>query len=54
MDSRQEIERLLDQAYAARLRQDLDAVVDCFHPEGCFAMNGAERPKADRAGQLRG
>src|SRR5262245_36030338 len=51
MDSRQDIERILDRAYAARFKQDLDAVVECFHPEGCFAMNGAPRPSADRGGQ---
>jgi ketosteroid isomerase-like protein len=51
MDSRQDIERILDQAYAARQKQDIDAVIECFHPEGCFKMNGSDGPSADRVGQ---
>jgi ketosteroid isomerase-like protein len=44
MSSRQEIERVLDQAYAARQRQDVAATVACFHPNGTFASNGAPAP----------
>jgi ketosteroid isomerase-like protein len=42
MSSRAEIEQVLDRAYAARQRQDLNATVACFHPDGCFSSNGAE------------
>ena len=42
MESRQEIEQILDRAYAARRKQDIDATVEVFHPEGRFAVNGQE------------
>jgi hypothetical protein len=41
MDSRQEIEQVLDRAYAARQRQDVTATVACFHADGSFTVNGA-------------
>lgn len=51
MSSRDEIERVLDRAYAARKRQDLAAVVECFHADGRFCVNGGEQPACTRAEQ---
>lgn len=50
MSSRDEIKRVLDQAYEARRRQDLDAVIDCLHPNACFKVNGSDSPAVDRQG----
>jgi ketosteroid isomerase-like protein len=44
MNSRQEIEQVLDRAYAARQRQDVAATIACFHANGSFAVNGAPVP----------
>ena len=44
MSSREEIERLLDQAYAARQSENVEAVMECFHADGSFGVNGAEAP----------
>ena len=52
MDSRQDIERILDQAYAARQKQDIDAVVECFHPRRLLQDERVgERRPSDRVGQ---
>ena len=42
MENRQEIERILDRAYAARRAENADAAAEVFHPEGRFAVNGQE------------
>ena len=47
MSSREQIERILDQAYAARQRQDLEAVMECFQPDSCFTVNGSDTPATD-------
>jgi ketosteroid isomerase-like protein len=44
MTSREEIEQVLDRAYAARQRQDVDATLACFHADGNFVSNGAPAP----------
>src|SRR5687768_2179551 len=51
MASRADIELILDQAYTARRKQDLDAVLDCFGAESRFKVNGAEADAADRGQQ---
>src|SRR3954469_23068726 len=40
MDTRATIESILDQAYAARQRQDHEAAAACFTEDGCFRVNG--------------
>src|SRR3954454_25124647 len=40
MDTRATIESILDQAYAARQRQDHEAAAACFTEDGCFKQNG--------------
>jgi uncharacterized protein (TIGR02246 family) len=40
MDTRASIEALLDQAYAARQKQDVAAAAACFTEDGCFRANG--------------
>jgi ketosteroid isomerase-like protein len=50
MDSRASIEALLDEAYAARLKQDATAAADCFTDDGCFRVNGGP-PTTCRAEQ---
>ena len=47
METRAEIERILDRAYAARQKQDINAVFECFGSDGRFRQNGLDRP-ADR------
>jgi uncharacterized protein (TIGR02246 family) len=44
MTSRQEIEQVLDRAYAARQRQDVAATLECFRSDGSFVSNGAPAP----------
>jgi ketosteroid isomerase-like protein len=51
MSGREEIERVLDQAYAARARQDLDGMLECFHPDARFHANGSDAPALDRPSQ---
>lgn len=51
METRADIERVLDEAYAARQRQDLDATVACFCDDGAFKQLGSAAPTTDRAGQ---
>lgn len=48
METRAEIERILDRAYAARQKQDVNAVFECFGSDGRFRQNGLDRPAADR------
>lgn len=50
MDTRASIDALLDQAYAARQRQDAEAAAACFTEDGCFRANGGP-PTADRVEQ---
>jgi ketosteroid isomerase-like protein len=50
MDTRASIEALLDQAYAARQRQDVAATADCFTEDGCFRANGGP-PTCNRTEQ---
>jgi ketosteroid isomerase-like protein len=50
MDTRASIEALLDQAYAARQRQDAEAAAACFTEDGCFRANGGP-PTANRTEQ---
>ncbi len=40
MDTRAEIESILDQAYAARRREDAEGAASCFTEDGCFRANG--------------
>ena len=40
MDTRATIESILDQAYAARQRQDVKGAAACFTEDGCFRANG--------------
>ena len=40
MDTRTSIDAILDQAYAARERQDAAAAAACFTEDGCFRANG--------------
>jgi ketosteroid isomerase-like protein len=51
MDTRATIEGILDKTYAARQRQDLDAVLACFHDAGQFRMNGGAVATTSRAEQ---
>ena len=48
METRAEIERILDRAYAARQKQDINAVFECFGSDDRFRQNGLDRPAADR------
>lgn len=50
MDTRASIEAILDQAYAARQRQDAAAAAACFTADGCFRVNGGP-PTANRTEQ---
>ena len=50
MDTRASIDAILDQAYAARQRQDAAAAAACFTEDGCFRANGGP-PTANRAEQ---
>lgn len=43
MSQRVEIERLLHELYAARVRGDLDAVCACFTPDAVFEIAGASQ-----------
>lgn len=49
METREEIERLVDEIYAARQREDLEAIVGSFHDNARFAINGGEGVATDRA-----
>lgn len=49
MDTRQDIERVLDEAYAARQREDLEAIVACFNDDALFKINGPAPPAIERA-----
>jgi ketosteroid isomerase-like protein len=52
MDTRQQIDRIIDQVYAARAKQDVEGIVECFCADGgSFHMNGAERPAIARTEQ---
>ena len=51
MDTRADIERILDHAYAARQRQDLDQTVECFHENAAFKLNGSGACTTCRAEQ---
>ncbi len=50
MDTRTSIDAILDQAYAARQRQDAEAAAACFTEDGCFRANGGP-PTANRTEQ---
>jgi ketosteroid isomerase-like protein len=50
MDARRSIEAILDEAYAARQRQDVEATAACFTEDGCFRPNGGP-PTTSRAEQ---
>ena len=50
MDTRATIEAILDKAYAARQRQDVEATAACFTADGCFRANGGP-PTANRLEQ---
>jgi ketosteroid isomerase-like protein len=50
MDTRASIEAILDKAYAARQRQDVEAAAACFTEDGCFRANGGP-PTANRLEQ---
>jgi ketosteroid isomerase-like protein len=50
MDTRASIDAILDQAYAARQRQDAAAAAACFTEDGCFRANGGP-PTANRTEQ---
>jgi ketosteroid isomerase-like protein len=50
MDTRATIESILDQAYAARQRQDVMGAAACFTEDGCFKINGGP-PTTCRAEQ---
>jgi uncharacterized protein (TIGR02246 family) len=52
MDTRAAIESILDQAYAARQRQDAAAAAACFTEDGCFTVNGAPAPAKSRTEQV--
>jgi ketosteroid isomerase-like protein len=56
MDTRGEIERILDEAYAARRKQDLAATTACFTEDGCFRANGGPptKSRAEQEGALKG
>jgi ketosteroid isomerase-like protein len=40
MDTRASIESILDKAYVARQRDDVDGAAACFTDDGCFRANG--------------
>ena len=46
MDTRASIDAILDQAYAARQRQDAAAAAACFTEDGCFRANGGPPTKS--------
>ena len=43
MDTRASIEAILDKAYAARQRQDVEGAAACFCDDGCFTASTAGR-----------
>ena len=45
MDTRATIENILDQAYAARRRNDAEGAAGCFTEDGCFRANGGPATK---------
>jgi ketosteroid isomerase-like protein len=50
MDTRASIDAILDKAYAARQRHDVEAAAACFTEDGCFRPNGGP-PTTNRAEQ---
>jgi ketosteroid isomerase-like protein len=52
MDTRASIEAILDQAYAARQRQDAVAAAACFTDDGCFMANGMPTTTKNRTEQV--
>jgi len=46
METRGTIEAILDQAYAARLKQDVAEAAACFTEDGCFRTNGGPPTKS--------
>ncbi len=38
--NREEVRNLIERCYAARRRGDVEAVLETFHPEGIFRLNG--------------
>src|SRR5262245_28773234 len=56
MDARASIESILDKAYDARLRSDVEAAADCFREDGCFRANGmpgGTKSRAERVAALK-
>lgn len=46
MDTRAAIESILDKAYAARQRQDVEGAAACFCEDGSFRINGGPETKS--------
>ena len=52
METRAAIEAILDQAYAARRKQDAEAAAACFCDDGRFMANGMPAGGGSRIGQV--